>query len=260
MKARWMKVRRLAAVALALLMVSTGTGQALARDDGELHMKAEAKARFVAGQSHYNLNEFAEALVEFKEAYRLLPDPVFLYNSGQCERQLGHLDEAIRFYRSFLREQPKAANRQEVVHKIEEMEVALKSKPSEPEKAPAGNELGQAGGVVIATGVAAEPAPAVAESALPASPASPLSSQATPAIALAASAPMASEPASLPRADLTSAPTVPPAPEPPRWYRRWWVWAGTAALAAGAGVAIYAATSSHASASPGATLGTKAVF
>ena len=254
MKARW-----IAAVVVAMLAMSTSTGRAFAREDGEMRTKAEVKARFIAGQSHYNLNEFAEALVEFKEAYRLLPDPVFLYNSGQCERQLGHLDEAIRFYRSFLREQPKAPNRQEVLHKIEEIEVALKSKPSEPEKAAPSDEPGQASGVAASNGAA----PAAAEPALPSAPASLPPSQASTSMAAEPSpaAPLGYEPsASLPRADLTSAPTVAPTQEPPHWYRQWWVWAGTAVLAAGAGVTIYAVTSSHAAANPGSTLGTKAVF
>jgi tetratricopeptide (TPR) repeat protein len=245
-----MKTRWLAAVVLALSTLSTTTGRVFAREDGGLQAKAEAKARFIAGQSHYNLNEFAEALVEFKEAYRLLPDPVFLFNSGQCERQLGHLDEAIRFYRSFLREQPKAPNRQEVLHRIEEIEVVLKSKPSEPEKAAPSDDLG-------------ETAPASAEPALPSSPLSLTPAQApTPSAGEPSSAaPLEYESsASLPRADLTSAPTVPPTQAPPRWYRRWWIWAGTAAFAAGVGVAIYAATSSHALANPDSTLGTKAVF
>jgi tetratricopeptide (TPR) repeat protein len=89
--------------------------------------KQEAKARFREAQKHYNLSEFSEALLEFKEAYRLQPDPVFLYNIGQCERQLGHLEEASRFYRSYLRENPKAANRQEVERKIDEIDETLKA-------------------------------------------------------------------------------------------------------------------------------------
>ena len=59
---------------------------------------------------------------------------MFLFNLGQCERQLGHPDEAIRFYHSFLREQPKAPNRQDVLHKIEEMEALQKAKPAETDK------------------------------------------------------------------------------------------------------------------------------
>lgn len=89
--------------------------------------KSEAKVHFRDAQKHYNLSEFSEALLEFKEAYRLQPDPVFLYNIGQCERQLGHLEEAARFYRSYLRENPKAANRQEVERKIEEIDETQKA-------------------------------------------------------------------------------------------------------------------------------------
>jgi tetratricopeptide (TPR) repeat protein len=95
----------------------------------DLAPKAEAKARFTAGESHYNLNEFSDALREFKEAYRLYPDPVFLYNLGQCERQLNHYEEAGRFYRSFLRKMPKAPNRAEVERKIDEMEAAFRNRP-----------------------------------------------------------------------------------------------------------------------------------
>ena len=126
---RW---RRLG-VAVAICMVASH-GRAIAGGLSDKDAKQEAKARFVSGQSHYNLNEFTPALDDFKEAYRLLPDPVFLYNLGQCERQLGHLEEAIRFYRSFLREQPKAPNRQDVVHKIDEMEATLRVKQAEADK------------------------------------------------------------------------------------------------------------------------------
>src|SRR5512141_162115 len=92
-----------------LLVLAAGSTHAAEPDP-----KTEAKAHFNAGQSHYNLNEFSEALQAFKDAYRLYPDPVFLYNLGQCERQLNHDEEAIRFYRSFLRNMPKAPNKAEV--------------------------------------------------------------------------------------------------------------------------------------------------
>ena len=60
--------------ALAILSLAIA-GPAWADDP-----KQEAKARYTTGQSHYNLNEFQEALQDFKEAYRLFPDPVFLFN------------------------------------------------------------------------------------------------------------------------------------------------------------------------------------
>jgi tetratricopeptide (TPR) repeat protein len=95
--------------------------------------KQEAKAHFLAGQSHYNLGELAEAITEFKEAYRLYPDPAFLYNLGQCARQMGRAEEAIRFYRNYLREAPGAPNQPEVEQRIAELEAQrAKSAPTEP--------------------------------------------------------------------------------------------------------------------------------
>ena len=259
--------RRLAS---ALVLALVGLGPAFAAEPSR-EAKQEAKARFVAGQSHYNLNEFSQALVEFKEAYRLLPDPVFLYNSGQCERQLGHPEEAIRFYRSYLREQPKAPNRQDVVHKIDEMEAALKAKAAEAEKAPSApsepSEPGkptasptepppaQAG--APAQKVQSEPAPAE-KAELAGQPATPSPSPAS----LPAEPPLRPEapvPAS-PGIDVSSAPSPQQAPLAKAFYSRWWFWTAAGVVAAGAGLGIYAATADRAAAPPASALGSKGVF
>jgi hypothetical protein len=257
-------------VVLACSLVMGSAGLARAAEPGR-DAKQEAKARFVAGQSHYNLNEFAEALREFKEAYRLFPDPVFLFNLGQCERQLEHYEEAIRFYRSFLREQPKAPNRQDVLHKIEEMEAALKAKeggekagpvtppPSlEPKVAPPLPPVPSAPGAGPAAEAAKAPAsPAVGPAAPPASatalPASPLPPAAPPASA----EPTDSSTAAI---DLSTAPAPEPETGRPPIYKRWWFWTAAAAVAIGAGVGIYAATASDGLAIPSSALGSRKVF
>lgn len=265
-----MRRRRFWAVLVICLFVSPGrAGAANLSDDGarsggkdakqDKDAKQESKARFVSGQSHYNLNEFTAALGDFKEAYRLLPDPVFLYNLGQCERQLGHPEEAIRFYRSFLREQPKAANRQDVARKIDEMEATLKAKPTEVDKsaappaeaeslAPADQEAKQGLGPTDMNQAApptATPAPALAAAAIP--------TAAPPASAHAAEGGLA-------RMDLTVSPPAPAASETPAFYSHWWFWPAAGVLAVGAGVGIYAATASRSPAVPSSTLGSKTVF
>jgi tetratricopeptide (TPR) repeat protein len=103
-----------------------------------------AKALFESGTSHYNLNEFDEALRDFKEAYRIRPDPVFLFNIAQCYRQLGDPKAAASFYRSYRRELPNAPNRAEVDRLIDEMDraqptvkVSPPSVPAEPASPPA---------------------------------------------------------------------------------------------------------------------------
>lgn len=254
----------------ALLVLPAGQARA-----GNTDGKAEAKAHFAAGENHYNLNEFTEALQEFKDAYRLYPDPVFLYNLGQCERQLGHHEDAIRFYRSFLRLQPKAPNKAEVQRKIEEMEAALRSKPpAEPEPAaspakvepaaPAGDSLGESPTLTAApisataepaptTTATAEPAPTTSVTAEPDS-VSPPSSIPTLAPTLTAE----SMPASPGMANLSE--SAQPAVEDRVFYRTWWFWTAAGVLAAGAVTAVILSGSSGTSAPPETTLGGKKVY
>lgn len=84
--------------------------------------KAAARAAYAEGRRHYDLNEFTQALESFKRAYVAFEDPVFLFNIAQCHRQLGNRDDAIKFYRSYLRNQPDAPNRDEVNATIARLE------------------------------------------------------------------------------------------------------------------------------------------
>src|SRR5688572_16564667 len=64
----------------------------------------KAKAAFRSALLHYNLGEYGEAMAKFKEAYQLHPHAVYLFNIGQCSRQLGDPAAAAKAYRSYLRE------------------------------------------------------------------------------------------------------------------------------------------------------------
>src|SRR5262249_53512921 len=65
----------------------------------------------------------------------------FLYNIAQCYRQLGDKPNAIRFYRTYLRETPNAPNREDVTRLISVLERAIAdeqlNKPAQPSPAPA---------------------------------------------------------------------------------------------------------------------------
>jgi iron complex outermembrane receptor protein len=242
---------------LAVLMVLAGAGPSWAAESSK-DPKQEAKAHFTAGQSHYNLNEFSDALREFKEGYRLYPDPVFLYNLGQCERQLNHPEEAIRFYRSFLREQPKAPNRQEVQGKIAELEAVLKNKSADPvAPPPAPLEPAKPAPLPVEP-----PKPAVAPTPVPAP--LPEPSPATPAATptLPATPPVNAEIAggSADRVDLTATPEPAPETASTPVYKRWWFWTAAAAVAVGAGVGIYFATAGGGASAPSSDLGANKVF
>lgn len=85
----------------------------------------KARAHFQRGTSYYNLSRFEDALKEYETAYLEHPDPVFLFNIGQCYRQLGQHDLAIRSYRNYLRTADNPPNRADVEDKIKELEAMV---------------------------------------------------------------------------------------------------------------------------------------
>lgn len=94
---------------------------------GAAHAQNRAKARelFREAQNHYKLGEFQMALDGFKDAYRNFEDPSLLFNIAQCERMLGHKQDALTSYRMFLSEVPSAPNRPEVERVIASLEQAI---------------------------------------------------------------------------------------------------------------------------------------
>lgn len=86
----------------------------------------KAKAAFKKGQLHYKLGRFPEALEEFSKAYEHQPLAAFLFNIGQCHRQLGNHERAVFFFEGYLRESPEAKNRQLVEDLIAESRADLK--------------------------------------------------------------------------------------------------------------------------------------
>src|SRR5688572_24566337 len=76
---------------------------------------AEARQRFMKAQKAYDLGQFDTALADYSEAYRLDPRPAFLFNIAQCQRLLGHYEQAAFHYRRFLDLSPdKPANASQV--------------------------------------------------------------------------------------------------------------------------------------------------
>ena len=182
--------------------------------------KSIAKARFSAGMKHYNLGEFKEALVDFREGYRNYQEPVFLFNMAQCQRQLGDYDGAIFSYRSYLRAKPDASNRADVEERIMEMEQAQQRKIQQA--APTGVEAPRGQPRPIPMGVSPAPTPPAE------SPPGPATAR-PPAQAPAATvAPAAVEPQA---AAATGEPI----------YKKWWLWTivgGVVLAGAGVGVGV----------------------
>jgi tetratricopeptide (TPR) repeat protein len=109
-----------APTALALLLVALATlwgGRAAAQDAEKL-----ARGHFRKGETHFAMGRFAEALKEYQAAYELKPLPGFLFNIGQCHRNLGHLEEAVFSFKRYLRLRPDATNYAAVEELVTELE------------------------------------------------------------------------------------------------------------------------------------------
>jgi tetratricopeptide (TPR) repeat protein len=96
-------------------------------------VKAKTLALYRDATRSYNVGEYREALDLYKQGYKLSGDAAFLFNIGQCHRQLGEASEAAQAYRAFLRSKPDTSNRTEVEQRIQDMEqVAQQAEARKP--------------------------------------------------------------------------------------------------------------------------------
>jgi tetratricopeptide (TPR) repeat protein len=113
-----------------VLVLSLFANRAFADD------REQAQRHYSAGMAHYNLREYKEAIKDFEASYRLAPDPVFLFNLGQCHRLLKRDRDALYFYQAYLRARPDAENRVEVEKRIDALKKAVAALPPEPPPPP----------------------------------------------------------------------------------------------------------------------------
>ncbi len=155
--------------------------------------RSKARDAYTSASNHYNLSEFAEALRDFKEAYRNFADPTILFNVAQCQRQLGAKQEAVYSYRAYLREATDPPNRAEVQQLIASLESALREEASSKARPPGGT--------------------------LP-------PEDATPAQHSEVTAPIAvAQPTTAPAVTVDLGAPIPVATRTPV-YKKWWLWTG----------------------------------
>lgn len=83
---------------------------------------ADAAAANTEGLRLYDIHDWDAAIAKFKEAYRLRPDALSLFNLAQANRLKGDCTEALQFYRTYRRNYPEQANLPKVEKFITEME------------------------------------------------------------------------------------------------------------------------------------------
>jgi hypothetical protein len=155
--------RGLARLALALgLALSPAALPSAAWAQTHADDTARAKELFQQGTTLFDLGEFDKAIEAWQQGYKEKPDPGFLYNIGQAYRLKGDSQKAIFFYRGYLRNSPKAANRADIEAKIAALQKSAgEPKPATPAApvAPPASPVPVAPAPVSPTPVAPPPAP-----------------------------------------------------------------------------------------------------
>ena len=112
-----------------------------------------ARAHFLSGQSYFDEGRVADALGEFREAYRISRVPGFQYNIGICEERLGNLDAAIAAFERYLREAPGAPDRANVEARLRELRGRRLVQPRPLARRPWFVGVMASAAVLVATGV-----------------------------------------------------------------------------------------------------------
>lgn len=224
---------RRALSALLLLLALLAPLRAFAKDD-RFSRHYERALRL------YGEEQYAEAVVEFENAYEIKPLPRLLFNIAQCHRHQGSFPEALRYYELFQQKDPNLspALRAEVAGYIKQLKGLLGPKqrildPGERQAAPPPRATPKAPPKDPPQDPRpAPPAPAPA----PAAPAAPSPPPAPAAAVTAPAAPAAPAPAPA-SVDLrrTEGPRKTPV------YKKGWFWGvlvGVAVVGAGLGVGL----------------------
>lgn len=125
-------MKRFVSFAIAAVL-ALGLSRANAEED---ETTQHARELFKKAEVHFSVGEFARALVLYKEAFKTKSLPAFLFNIGQCHRNMGRCDRALFFFKQYLIRTPDAPNKADVEALIAicDREVAEGKKPAPEEK------------------------------------------------------------------------------------------------------------------------------
>jgi hypothetical protein len=123
-------MRRLAIAIAAVLATTAAAGAQPAVDPPEPVLPANAeqaaKAKAVSAKAAFDRGDYAVAVEQYREAYRLMPSPGLLYNLGQAYRLVGSCSEAAEAYREYLRLVPDTPYRETAEQNLAAAEVCAR--------------------------------------------------------------------------------------------------------------------------------------
>ena len=105
--------------------------------------RAAAREHFVAGEKFFDIAEYDKAIAEYKEAFKIDPNSVFLYNIAQSYRLKAqttpsHSDcsNAVQFYKKFIAREPASNDRAMIDSWVTQLQACVDKMPVEPVPAP----------------------------------------------------------------------------------------------------------------------------
>ncbi len=84
-------------------------------------MTAEARTFFLRGVAMFRRHRYDAALAAFTAAYRFAALPEVIYNLAVASERTGHTQDAIDYYREYLRARPTDPGRAEIERHVEEL-------------------------------------------------------------------------------------------------------------------------------------------
>lgn len=97
---------------------------------------AAAREHYQKATAFFDLGKYQEAIKEFEAAYEAKNDPAFLYNLAQAHRLAGNPEQALRFYRTYLRRNPNPPNRADIDDRIKQLEKLVEQKAASQNSPP----------------------------------------------------------------------------------------------------------------------------
>ena len=130
-----MRLGRVVGLSVLALAMTLGTARA---NDSETASKLLKE-----GQAAFKKKSYAKATSDFKASYEISRDPAVLHQIGESLDKDGKPAEAVDYYRKYVSEAPRAANRKEVESRIEALmkKHNLPAPPAEPANAPPAPQL-----------------------------------------------------------------------------------------------------------------------
>jgi hypothetical protein len=96
-----------------------------------------ARAHYKSGAAYYQRGKYLDAIREFEQSYELSRKPEILYNLAQCHDKLGQRDKVVGYLRRYLKEKPRAEDREQVEAWLGNLEKALAAEKAAAERAAA---------------------------------------------------------------------------------------------------------------------------